>query len=172
MAQLVKNLPAMWETWVWSLGWEDPLEKVKATHSSIYVYYVMFIPSILFFLKLKNSSFSSIYLLMVAVICNSYWFFICKSYILLSHADSLWPPWTAAYLDSWSLVSPGVCSNSCPLSWWYHPFHPLLPPSPSLNLFQHQGLFQWISSLHQVAKVLEIQLQHQSFQWRFRTDFL
>ena len=37
VAQLVKNLPAMWETWVWSLGWEDPLEKGKATHSSILV---------------------------------------------------------------------------------------------------------------------------------------
>ena len=35
VAQLVKNLPAMWETWVWSLGWEDPLAKEKATHSSI-----------------------------------------------------------------------------------------------------------------------------------------
>ena len=35
MAQLIKNLPAMWETWVRSLGWEDPLEKGKATHSSI-----------------------------------------------------------------------------------------------------------------------------------------
>ena len=35
MAELVKNLPAMWETWVRSLGWEDPLEKGKATHSSI-----------------------------------------------------------------------------------------------------------------------------------------
>ena len=35
VAQLVKNLPAMWETWVQSLGWEDPLEKEKATHSSI-----------------------------------------------------------------------------------------------------------------------------------------
>ena len=35
VAQLVKNLPAMWETWVWSLGWEDPLEKGKAIHSSI-----------------------------------------------------------------------------------------------------------------------------------------
>ena len=44
------------------------------------------------------------------------------------------------------------------------PSHPLLPPSPpSLNLSQHQGLFQWISSSHQVAKVLELQLQHQSF---------
>ena len=35
LAQLVKNPPAMWETWVWSLGWEDPLEKGKATHSSV-----------------------------------------------------------------------------------------------------------------------------------------
>ena len=35
MAQLVKNLPAMWDTWVQSLGWEDPLEKSMATHSSI-----------------------------------------------------------------------------------------------------------------------------------------
>ena len=35
IVQLVKNLPAMWETWVQSLGWEDPLEKEKATHSNI-----------------------------------------------------------------------------------------------------------------------------------------
>ena len=35
VAQLIKNPPAMWETWVQSLGWEDPLEKGKATHSSI-----------------------------------------------------------------------------------------------------------------------------------------
>ena len=35
VVQLVKNLPAMWDTWVWSLGWEDPLEKGKATHSGI-----------------------------------------------------------------------------------------------------------------------------------------
>ena len=38
VAQLVKNLPAIWETWVRSLGWEDPLEKGKATHSSILVW--------------------------------------------------------------------------------------------------------------------------------------
>ena len=36
VVQLVKNLPAMWETWIWSLGWEDTLEKGKATHSSIF----------------------------------------------------------------------------------------------------------------------------------------
>ena len=53
------------------------------------------------------------------------------------------------------------------------PSHPLSPPSPlAFNLSQHQSLFQWGSSLHQVAKVLEFQLWHQSFQWIFRTDFL
>ena len=46
--------------------------------------------------------------------------------------------------------------------------YPLSPPfPPTFNLSQHQGLFQWVSSLHQVAKVLEFQLQHQSFQWIF-----
>ena len=53
------------------------------------------------------------------------------------------------------------------------PSHPLSPPSPpALNLPLHQGLFWWISSLHQVAKVLEFQLQYQSFQWTLRTDLL
>jgi len=53
------------------------------------------------------------------------------------------------------------------------PSHPLSSPSPpALNLCQHQGLFQWVSSSHQVAKVLEFQLQHHSFQWTPRTDLL
>ena len=50
------------------------------------------------------------------------------------------------------------------------PSHPLLSPSPAFSLSQHQGLFKQVSSSHQVAKVLEFQLQHQSFQ--FKTDFL
>ena len=53
------------------------------------------------------------------------------------------------------------------------PSHLLLSPSPpAFNLSQHQGFFQWVSSSHQVAKALELQLQHQSFQWIFRTDLL
>ena len=53
------------------------------------------------------------------------------------------------------------------------PSHPLSSPSPpAFSLSQHQGLFQWVSSPHQVAKVLEFQLQHQSLQYIFRTDFL
>ena len=70
--------------------------------------------------------------------------------------------------------SPGICSNSCPLcQWCLQPFHPLLSSfPPAFNLSQHQGLFKWVNSSHQVAKVLELQLQHQSFQWIFRVYFL
>ena len=53
------------------------------------------------------------------------------------------------------------------------PSHPLSSPfPPALNLSQHQGLFKWVSSSHHVAQVLELQLQHQSCQWIFRTDLL
>ena len=53
------------------------------------------------------------------------------------------------------------------------PSYPLSSPSPpAFNLAQHRGLLQWVSLSHQVAKVLELQLQHQSFQWIFRVDFL
>ena len=52
------------------------------------------------------------------------------------------------------------------------PSHPLSSPSPpGSNLSQHQGIFQWVSSLHQVAKVLEFQLQHQSFQLNIQDWF-
>ena len=53
------------------------------------------------------------------------------------------------------------------------PSHPLSAPSlPAFNVFQNRGLFKCVSAWHQVAKELEFQLQHQSFQWIFRTDFL
>ena len=53
------------------------------------------------------------------------------------------------------------------------PSHPLSSPSsPAFNLSQHQCLFQWVSASHQVPKVLELQLQHQSLQWISRTEFL
>ena len=53
------------------------------------------------------------------------------------------------------------------------PSHPLSSPSsPAFNLSQDQGLFKWVSSSHQVAKVLKFQLQYQYLQWIFRTEFL
>ena len=69
-------------------------------------------------------------------------------------------------------LSPRVCSNSSPLTWWCYPTisSSVIPPPPALNISQHQSLFQWVGSSHQVAKVLYLQLQHQSFQWIFRTN--
>ena len=68
---------------------------------------------------------------------------------------------------------PGVCPNSCLLSQWCHPTsHPVAPFPPTLSLSQHQGLFQWAGSSDQVTRVLEFQLQHQSFQWIFRVYIL
>ena len=91
---------------------------------------------------------------------------------LLSHVWLFVMPWTAAcqaslsITNSWSLLK--LMSIELVI-----PSHPLSsPPPPAFSLAQHQGLFQWVSSLHQVAKVLEFHLQHQFFQWIFRTDFL
>ena len=93
---------------------------------------------------------------------------------LLSHLRLFATPWTVARQASLSSPTPGVYSNSCPLSRdAIQPSHPLLSSSPpTFNPPQYQGLLKWVSSSHQVAKVLEFQLQHQSFQWIFRTDFL
>ena len=93
---------------------------------------------------------------------------------LLVVSDSLWPHGLQLTRLSYPSPTPRVCSNSCPLSGWYHPTisSSVIPFSSCPQSFQHQGLFQWVSSSHQVAKVLEFQLQHQFFQWIFRTVFL
>ena len=100
------------------------------------------------------------------VVSLTYWAFAVLVQ-LLSHVLLFTTPWTAAhqaslsFTTSSSLLKTYVCwvndviQLSCPL--WS-------PSLPALNLSQDQSLFQWISSLHQVAKVLELQLQHQSFQ--------
>ena len=70
--------------------------------------------------------------------------------------------------------TPEACSNSCPLSWWCHPTisSSVVPFSSNFNLAWHQSLFQWVSSSNQMIRVLELELEHQSFQRIFRTDFL
>ena len=72
------------------------------------------------------------------------------------------------------LLCPGACLNSCPLSWWCHPtisFSAALVSSCSQS-FPAEGLFQWVTSLHQLGKVLELQIQHHFFQWIFRVDWI
>ena len=98
---------------------------------------------------------------------------ISKISFHFSHAVLLNSLWAHATALQASLSITGNCSNSCTLSRWCNPSHPVLSPaSPAFILSQHQVVFHWISSSHQGAKVLELQLQHQSFQWAFRTDFL
>ena len=78
-------------------------------------------------------------------------------------------PWTAACQASLSITK-----SQTHVHWVsdaIQPSHPLSSPSPrTFNLSQHQGLFKWVRSSHQVAKVLEFQLQHQSFQWTLKND--
>ena len=69
-------------------------------------------------------------------------------------------------------LSPVVCSNWCPLSQWCHLtiLSSVATFSSCCQSFQHQRLSEWVNSSHQVSKVLELQFQYQSFQWR--VDFL
>ena len=71
-------------------------------------------------------------------------------------------------------LSPGICSFSCPLSQWcYLTISSSSTPFPfAFNHSQYQGLFQWVGCMHQVAKVLELHLQHQTLQWRFRVLYI
>ena len=88
-------------------------------------------------------------------------------------SDSLWPHGLQYARVFFPSLSSWVCSNSCPLSWWYYLTISFSAASSfALSLSQHQGLFQWVSSSYLVAKVLELQLQYQSFQWIFRVKFL
>ena len=88
-------------------------------------------------------------------------------------------PWIAARQASLSITnsrsSPKLMCIELAMSSSHliKPSHPLSSPSPPApKPSQHQGLFQWVNSSHEVAKVLEFQLQHQSFQWTPRTDLL
>ena len=101
--------------------------------------------------------------------------FGASSVQLLSRVHSLWPHGMQHARPSCPSQAPRVYSNSCALMMLsVMPSNHLIlsSPSPTFSLSQHQGLFQWVSSSHQVAKGLEFQLQHQSFQWTFRTYFL
>ena len=90
---------------------------------------------------------------------------------LLSHVRLFLTPWTTAPQASLSITNSQSLLKLMSIESVILPSHPLsFPPPPAFNLSQHQDLFQWVISLHQVAKVLELQLQHQSFQWIFRND--
>ena len=92
----------------------------------------------------------------------------------LSRVRLLATPWIAARQASLSITNSQSSPNSCASSRWCHPAisSSVIPFSSCPQSSQHQGLFQWVNSSHQVAKVLEFQPQHQSFQWTPRTGLL
>ena len=89
-------------------------------------------------------------------------------------SNSLWPHEPQHTRPPCPSPTPGVYPNPSPLSRWCHSTtsSSVVPFSSCLQSFQYQGLFKWVSSSHQVAKILKFQLQHQSFQWTSRTDLL
>ena len=91
----------------------------------------------------------------------------------LSHVQLFATPWAAAQKLSVLHLLELAQTHVHRLGDAIQPSHPLSSPSPpAFNLSQHQGLFYWADSSHQVALVLELRVQHQSFQWIFRIDFL
>ena len=90
-------------------------------------------------------------------------------------SDSLWSREPQHARPPCPSPTPGVHPNSRASSQWCHPAissSDESPSPPAPNPSHHQGLFRWVNSSHDVAKVLELQPQHQSFQWTPRTDLL
>jgi len=93
---------------------------------------------------------------------------------LLSHVQPFVIPWNAACQASLSITNSRSLRKLMSIESMMPSNHLSLssPSPPTFSTSQHQGLFRWVSSSHEVAKVLEFQLQHQSFHWIFTTDFL
>ena len=135
-------------------------------------------------LPLKTTPLTIIFLLVATLIsldvCLKVWFPVRQMLLKISSVQLLSPvwlfatPWTTARQASLSITN--SWSPLKPVHWVgdaIQPSHPLSSPSPpALNLSQHQGLFKWVSFLHQVSKRLKFQLQNRSFQWTPSTDLL
>jgi len=102
------------------------------------------------------------------------WYFASVQFSRSVLSDSLRPHGLQHARPPCPWPAPRVYSYSYPLSWWCHPTisSSVIPSPPTLVLSQHEGLFKWVSSSHQVAKILEFQIQDHSFQWTPRTDLL
>ena len=150
----------MQETQVWSLGQEDPLEEKMATHPSILAWRIPWSEHP----EWDTTEHKNKY------ICSSVQFSsVAQSCLTLCNPMNHSTPGLPAHHQ---LLKP-IQTHVHWVGDAIQPFHPLLSPSPPVpNPSQHQGLFQWVNSSHKVAKVLEFQLQHQSFQWTPRTDLL
>ena len=147
VAQLVKNPPTMWETWVWSLGWEDSLEKGKVTHSSILAWRI---PWSTVHRVTKSWTRLSDFHFTYFIVANDVEFFFMLFVVAVQLLSCIQPvtPWTARL--PCPLLSPRVCSNSYPLSKWCHPTisSSVVPFSSYLQSFPGSESFSNESVLH------------------------
>ena len=110
-------------------------------------------------------------------ITQSGWEEVGTNHVVVQSLSHVWltaTPWTAPHQAAQFFIISGVCSNSRPLSQWCHPTisSSVIPFSSCLQSFPASGSFPMSQFFPPVAKVLELQLQHQSLQWIFRVDFL
>ena len=192
MAQIVKNLPAMQDTQVRSLDPVDPLEKEMATHSSILIWRIPWTekPGALQSMGSQRVghdwatfTFNSVVFWFTSVHTSYYKYIFIHKYsccsvtklclILCDPMDySMAGFCVLLHLPEFAQTHVHLVNDAIKSS------HPQSSPSHlALNLSQHQGLFKWVDTSNQVAKVLELQLQlnvlqHQSFLWIFKVDFL
>ena len=110
------------------------------------------------------------------LICTLFVYIYMHQFSSVAQSCLFATPWAAAHQASLSITNSRRLPKQTHVHWVsdaIQPSHPLSSPSPpALNFSQHQGLFKWVSSSPQVAKVLAFQLQHQFFQWTPRTDLL
>ena len=127
----------------------------------------------LFLMSIKTKN-AIIFLIWNPVFLSTRYHVVVIAVWSLSHVWLFMTPWTVACQAPLSSnISPSLLKFISTELVAAQPSHPLSPlSSPALKLSQHQGLFQWVSTSQQVAKELELQLQHQLFQWILRADFL
>ena len=155
----------MQETQIWSLGQEDPLEKEMTTHYTVLAWEIP---------EEENRTEELGGLQFIGLQKNQKWLSNSVQFSSSVVSDSLQPHGLQhARLPCPSPIPELVQTHVHGVGDAMQPSHPLSsPPPPAFNLAQYQGLLQWVNTSHQVAKVLEFHLQHQSFQWIFRTGFL
>ena len=187
VVQMIKNLLVMQETQVWFLGGEDPMEKGMATHSSIFAWRIPGTekPSELQPMGLQRvrhdwATSTHTHKEKTCSKClgndgqKHHYSSNLRCYLLLFSHSVFVTPWTAtcqaslSFTISWSLLKFMSIESMIPCKHLIlcHPFLLLPAIFPSIKAFSNE------SALHIRAKVLELQLQHQSFQWIFRVDFL
>ena len=123
---------------------------------------------------LREQAFVCLNLLVFSELLASSLLKVCYQFSHSVMSDSLWPHGLQHAKPPCPSPTLGACSNSCPLSQRCQPAisSSVIPFSSCLQSFPASGSFPVSHFSHQVAKILELQLQHQSFQWIFRTDFL